>query len=233
MNKRIKNLSTKALSFILIGILICTSVIGGTVAWLVDKTDEVTNTFTYGDVNIDLDETDTDKDGDGDDTTNEYEMMPGETIIKDPKLTVRADSKACWLFVKLEKSDNFDDFMEYQIADGWSQLKDELGNAVEGVFYRMVPEGNGVDDKVYEVIKDNEVTVKGSVTKEMLNALDPEGEDANYPTLTVTGYAVQYSGFQPEVSEGAVAPTVEQIDVAAAKAWAQILLEETPEETTP
>ena len=87
MNKRIKNLSTKALSFILIGILICTSVIGGTVAWLVDKTDEVTNTFTYGDVNIDLDETDTGKDGDGDDTTNEYEMMPGETIIKDPKPT--------------------------------------------------------------------------------------------------------------------------------------------------
>lgn len=233
MDKKIKQLSTKALALLLIGILVCTSVIGGTVAWLVDKTDEVTNTFTYGDVNIDLDETDTDKDDDDDDTTNEYEMVPGETIIKDPKLTVRADSKACWLFVKLEKSDNFDDFMEYEMADGWIQLKDEQGNDVEGVYYRLVPEGNGVDNMVYEVIKDNEVTVKGSVTKEMLNALDPEGEDANYPTLTVTGYAVQYSGFEPEVSEGATEPTAGQIDEAAMKAWDQILLEETPEETNP
>lgn len=233
MDKKIKQLSTKALALLLIGILVCTSVIGSTVAWLVDKTDEVTNTFTYGDVNIDLDETDTDKDDDDDDTTNEYEMIPGETIIKDPELTVRADSKACWLFVKLEKSDNFDDFMEYEVGDGWLQLKDEQGNAVEGVYYRLVPEGNGVDDTVYGVIKDNEVTVKGSVTKEMLNALDPEGEDANYPTLIVTGYAVQYSGFEPEVSEGAAEPTADQIDEAAAKAWSQILHEETPEETNP
>ena len=138
-----------------------------------------------------------------------------------------------FLFVKLEKSDNFDDFMEYEMADGWIQLKDEQGNDVEGVYYRLVPEGNGVDNMVYEVIKDNEVTVKGSVTKEMLNALDPEGEDANYPTLTVTGYAVQYSGFEPEVSEGATEPTADQIDEAAMKAWDQILLEETPEETNP
>lgn len=227
MNKKMNRFSTRALALLLIGILVCTSVIGGTVAWLVDKTEDVTNTFTYGDVNIDLDETDTDLDDDDDDDTNEYEMIPGETIIKDPKLTVRADSKACWLFVKLVKSENFDDFMDYEMADGWTQLTDSEGNDVEGVFYRQVPEGNGTDDQVFQIIKDNEVTVKGSVTKEMLNALDPEGEDSNYPTLTVTGYAVQYSGFEPEISEGVTVPTAEQIGAAAFKAWEQVGNEDT------
>jgi hypothetical protein len=217
-----RSLNYKVLVLLLAGILMCTIAVEGTLAWLIDRSETVTNTFTYGDVNIDLEESDTNRDDDDDPDTNEYEMTPGESIDKDPTLTVFADSKACWLYVKMVKSDNFDDFMEYEMSDGWMQLKDANGVDVEGVFYRQVPEGNGVDDMVFEVIKDDTVYVKESVTKEMLNALDPEGEDANYPTLTVVGYAVQYSGFEPEVSEGATEPTAAQIDAAAAKAWLQV-----------
>lgn len=216
MNKKI---SVKAL-VVLMALVVLLGAIGGTLAWLVDRTDPVVNTFTYGDINIDLEETPT-PDDDDDPDTNEYEMLPGEDITKDPKVTVNTDSKASWLFVKLEKSANFDDFMEYEIADGWTQLKDAQGNDIEGVYYREVDEVIG-EDVVYEVIKENKVHVKESVTKEMLNALDPEGEDATYPTLTVTAYAVQKSGFEPEISEGATAPTAEQINAAAILAWAQI-----------
>lgn len=215
-------LNYRVLVLLLACILTYTIAVEGTLAWLIDHSETVTNTFTYGDVNIDLEESDTKRDDDGNPDTNEYVMMPGETINKDPKLTVFADSKACWLYVKMEKSDNFDDFMEYEMSDGWIQLKDANGVDIEGVFYRQVPEGNGTDDMPFEVIKNDTVYVKESVTKEMLNALDPEGEDAKYPTLTVVGYAVQYSGFEPEISEGATEPTSEQIDAAAAKAWLQV-----------
>ncbi len=216
-----KKISTKVLVMLLVAIMVCGSVIGGTLAWLIDQTDAAVNTFTYGDVNIDLDETDTDRDDDGDPDTNEYEMIPGETITKDPKVTVKAESKACWLFVKLEKSDNFDDFMEYEVADGWTQLKDADGNDIVGVYYRDVAEV-GDEDVVYGVLLNDEVHVKGTVTKEMLNALDPEGQEATYPTLSVTAYAVQMSGFEPVISEGAVAPTDEQMNTAALSAWEQI-----------
>ena len=215
-----KKISTKVLVMLLVGILVCGSVIGGTLAWLVDQSDVAVNTFTYGDVNIDLDETDTDRDDDSNPDTNEYEMIPGETIIKDPKVTVKAESKACWLFVKLDESANFADFMEYEVADGWTQLKDAQGNDIVGVYFRDVAEV-GADDVVYGVLLNDEVKVKDTVTKEMLNALDPEGQEATYPTLSVTAYAVQMSGFEPIISEGAVAPTDEQMNAAALSAWAQ------------
>lgn len=163
-------------------LVLCT-VIGGTLAWLVTETDPVVNTFTYGDINITLHETDTNKDGDNDPNTNTYPMVPGHTITKDPKVTLKANSEDAWLFVKLEKSANFDDFMTYEIADGWTEL-----DGVDGVYYREV--SKAAQDAEFTVIKDNTVTVKGEVTKEMLNALDANGA-SNYPKLIVTAYAVQ------------------------------------------
>ena len=94
-----------------------------------------------------------------------------------------------WLFVKLEKSSNFDTFMEYTVADGWTAL-----SGVDGVYYQHITaEDVATADKKIAVIKDDTVTVKESVTKEQLNALD-SGSSENYPTLTVTAYAVQYAG---------------------------------------
>lgn len=207
---------TKALALMLVLALSVVGVIGGTMAWLIANPAPVVNTFTYGDINIELDETDTGLDGDGEDTTNEYEMMPGQTITKDPAVTVKAGSEHNWLFVKLEKSENFDTFMTYTIAEGWTQLLDDAGNPVEGVFYRFQAEIDPDDeDVVIPVLQDDEVIVREDVTKEMLNALDTEG----YPTLTVTAYAVQYVGFEAEVSEGATEATAEQVNAAALKAW--------------
>ena len=141
---------------------------GATLAWLTAKTSSVTNTFTYGDINIELKET----------TGESYKMVPGNTIAKDPKVTVKANSDACWLFVKVEKSGNFDSFMEYGIASGWTKL-----DGVDGVYYREV--ASPTDDTVFDVLKDNSVTVKTTVTKEQFNSL------TSNPTLTVTAYACQ------------------------------------------
>ena len=141
---------------------------GATLAWLTAKTSSVTNTFTYGDINIELKET----------TGESYKMVPGNTIAKDPKVTVKANSEACWLFVKVEKSTNLDEFMTYGIADGWTKL-----DGVDGVYYREVD--SPTDDTVFDVLKDNSVTVKTTVTKEQFNSL------TSNPTLTFTAYACQ------------------------------------------
>lgn len=150
--------------------LVLCCAVGGTLAWLSDKTDSVVNTFTVGDINITLTESD----------NLNLKMVPGNNITKDPKVTVKSGSEACWLFVKVEKSANFDDFMTYEMADGWTVL-----TGVDGVYYREVTASAA--DTSFEVLKGNQVTVKDTVKKEDLQAV----KTANQPTLTFTAYAVQ------------------------------------------
>lgn len=162
----------KGLALVLALTLLVVGVVAGTLAWLTAKSDVVTNTFTTSNIKVELKET----------NGPEYKMIPGYTITKDPKATVLAGSEECYLFVKLDKSTNFDDYMTYEMADGWTALKD-----VNGVYYREVKTAD--IGKAYSVLKDNQVTVKDTVTKEQMNALDVEG--AVKPTLTITAYASQ------------------------------------------
>lgn len=160
--------------------LVCCFAIGGTVAWLVTETDPVVNTFTYGDINITLTETDT-GDNDNNPNTNKYVMVPGNKITKDPLITVKKGSEANWLFVKVSKSDNFNEFMTYEIADGWTIVDGETN-----VYYREVSFSD--ENLEFNVIKDNKVTVKGEeVTKDKIDALT----ESTLPKLTITAYAVQ------------------------------------------
>lgn len=184
--------------------LLAACLVGGTVAWLMAKTTPVVNTFTYGDINVDLEETDMVLGDDEENYENEFKMVPGSDLEKDPTVVVKAGSEAAWLFVKLEKAGGdvtigektytFDDFLTYEIADGWKPLQDENGLPIEGVYFREtepVPnEGDQDQDLRLPVLKDNKVTVSADVTKEMLNALDADAE-TKYPTLTLTAYAVQ------------------------------------------
>lgn len=149
-------------------ILICGCFVGTTIAWLMDQTEEVENTFTAGDINIELAET----------TGNTYKMVPGATIEKDPTVTVKAESEKCYLFVKIEKGNNFDTYMTYAIADGWTELQ-------AGVYYRVVESSDA--DQAFNVLAGNVVTVKSEMTK-----AQAEAANANKPTLTFTAYACQF-----------------------------------------
>ena len=170
----------KALFIMLSAALIVCATVAGTLAWLTDKTEPVVNTFTVGDINITLTESE----------NLDLKMVPGQTITKDPKVTVKAGSEACWLFVKVDKSVNFDGFMTFEMADGWIALS---GHA--GVYYRNVDATNA--DTGFDVLKDNKVTVRDTVTKTMLEGVK-NAEDGtpneNAPTLTFTAYAVQKDG---------------------------------------
>lgn len=159
----------KSIALLLAIAIVVVGVVAGTLAWLTDKTAPVTNTFTTSDINIKLEE-----------TKKNFQMIPGWDIEKDPKVTVEAGSEACYLFVKLVKSTNFDDYMTYEMADGWQEL-----TGVAGVYYREVPAGT--TDVSFDVLAGNKVTVRGTVTKVMMNSLTQD----TYPTLTVTAYASQ------------------------------------------
>lgn len=156
----------KTLALVLALTLLVAGVVGGTLAWLTDQTAEVKNTFTVGDINIDLTE-----------TNRDYKMVPGNKLDKDPTVIVKAESEACWLFVKVTESENLDTFITYAIAEGWTELQD-------GVYYREVSASNA--DQTFPVLAGNAVTVKDTVTKAMLTA-----KDFTNPTLTFKAYAVQ------------------------------------------
>lgn len=177
----------KTLALLMACVLAIGCVIGGTMAWLTDTTPAVKNTFTTSDISITLTETDTDLAADGD--QHNYKMVPGFTITKDPTVTVTAGSEDCYLFVKVEESANYDDFMTYSIADGWTEgtgTGADKNGVPEGVYYRVVNASTA--DQSFGVIAGNTVTVKDTVTKAMMNALTT----GTQPTLTFTAYATQY-----------------------------------------
>lgn len=151
-------------------ILVVVCAVGGTLAWLQDETQAVTNTFTTAEVDIELEET----------TGDEYKMTPGATIKKDPTVTVMAGSEDSYVFVKIEESSNLDSFISYEVADGWT-----LVDGTTNVYYRTA--SNVTEDTDFAVLANNKVTVKDSVTSEQMNNLT----EATYPTLTFTAYAVQ------------------------------------------
>lgn len=99
---------TKALALALCAVLLVVASVFGTLAYLTD-TDEVTNTFTVGKVNILLNEFNFDNDTNTDDdrkfkigdateaedrdTANKYHLLPGQSYTKDPMVTILKDSE--------------------------------------------------------------------------------------------------------------------------------------------
>lgn len=181
-NRR-RSVSSRTFIAMLALVLVIGCAVGGTIAWLTAQTDPVVNTFTYGDINITLSET----------TGDSYKIIPGVDISKDPKVTVKKDSEACWLFVEVKEEGTFvANKVTYSIADGWTQ--GDGTNIPANVYYREV---NAVTaDTSFYVLKGNTeypngvVTVSEELTKAEVNSITAE----NQPKLTFTAYAVQKDG---------------------------------------
>lgn len=193
MSKRKKKgVSTKVFLSLLALVLVVGCAVGGTIAWLTATTEPVVNTFTYGKIKIELTET----------TGTEYKIIPGVNISKDPKVTVKADSEACWLFVKVAEKGTFvTDKVTYSIANGWMPL-DATNHP--GVYYREVDAVTA--DTNFNVLTGDATYPNGVVTvSENLTKAEVNSVVATQSTLTFTAYAVQKDG----------------IDTAA-EAWAKV-----------
>lgn len=207
--------------------------IGGVMAWFIDETPAVTNTFTVGNVDIELYESELNADGTLKENTKAYEnsfkMIPGWTNNKDPKAVVSAGSEDCYLFVKVEPSANLGQYISYNV-DIYDASSNSTGvwtplEGVQNVYYMAFDSQNsdavtcvkGVKGTEYPILGagtlegtayqwgDNQVLVKPDVTKEMMDGLTQN----NYPKLTFTAYAVQLY----ETNNDAFTP---------AEAWAKI-----------
>lgn len=193
MSKRKKKgVSTKVFLSLLALVLVAGCAVGGTIAWLTATTEPVVNTFTYGKIKIDLAET----------TGTKYKIIPGVNISKDPKVTVKADSEACWLFVKVAEEGTFvADKVTYSIAEGWKVL-DATNHP--GVYYREVDAVTA--DTNFNVLAGDTTYPNGVVTvSENLTKKDIKGLTETRPQLIFTAYAVQKDGIN-----------------TAAEAWAQV-----------
>ncbi len=183
--------------------------VGGTLAWLTDDGGTVTNTFTTSDINITLEET---QGGDN----KEFKMVPGHTIAKDPKVTVKAGSEPCYVFVKIKeaggdvtytpagetdsKTTVWSDWLTYGIrlddsntddVDGWTELTvDANGDALTGVYYWEVTDLTA-DWSKYVLAAGTGDNANGYVTVKDTVTKEMMNGTGDKPTLTFTAAAVQ------------------------------------------
>ena len=174
----------KTLTVLLALVLVIAMSVAGTMAYLT-STDEVTNTFTVGNVAITLDEADVDNStADKDrDQANSYKLIPGHEFAKDPIVHVAAGSENCWLFVKvtneiaaIEASTNT--VASQMATNGWTVV-----DATNNVYaYKDIVSANA-NVPVFTTF-----TVAGTVDNTTLATYDGK-------TIVVTAYAVQADGF--------------------------------------
>lgn len=169
MTKKTRAKARRALLTLSLVLVMMVVAVGGTIAWLTDSTDPVTNTFSPSTVKIELDET----------TGDEYKMLPNVEIDKDPYVKVETGSEKCYVFVKITEENNLDHFINYEVASDWDEVE-------ENVYYRIVDAADQ-NTELY-ILTDNKVQVNANVTESDMEALN----DANEPKLSFIAYAVQY-----------------------------------------
>ena len=178
-----KNVRTILLT-VAASVLLLTAVIGGTMAWLVDNTESLTNTFTPTTIGVTLTET----------TGTTYQMVPGATIPKDPKVTIKAGSVPCYVFVRVEEMGgrkSREEFLTYEIADGWGTVEFNPNDGQNDIYilYRAVNAEDAAKGVSYPILKNNQVQVLSSVTKADMDFLNQN--TVRWPQLIFKAYAIQ------------------------------------------
>lgn len=174
-------------AIIALSLVLC-CLIGGTAAWLMDTSDDVTNTFTVGDINISLIEhayetDDTDMISKTVSNKNTYPLIPGTVYAKDPTVTVKAGSEDCYLFIKVTETNNPSTYLDYTLNfTGWEKLE-------EGVYYRTVSKSD--EDQSWKLLANDQVKVRENVVKPGTTGTGVVVMPTVEPVLSFKAYAVQ------------------------------------------
>lgn len=178
-------------------------VVGGTLAYLVAESNSVTNTFTYGDVQIELWETDLS--GKKTDKGVVYpNIVPGDAVDKNPTVTVTANSEACYVYVMVTNGMVLDGktIATYTPNSAWTKVG-ESGTTSLYCYNEIVPKADTNTDLTAVF---NELTFDSALTVSDIEKLK-ENADAK---ITVNAYAHQADNTTVDVAN------------AAAKEWAGI-----------
>lgn len=208
-----KKLNKKYAKPTIILCLVAILAIAGTVAYLTDVTEEVTNEFTPGeDIDIYITE-----------TNQKYTIVPNETEAKDPTVHVDADSADAYVFVTVTEeiltaalSDGtytFQSYVAYGLTSDWvlvsksSESKTSTGYTTTTYIYAYATDlenlttvvKNADDITSLQILvgsdenNTGEVSYPITVTQAMIALLN----DTN-PTLSFQAYAIQTANITDE-----------------------------------
>lgn len=207
------NNTKKAILLVVCMVAVATAAVFGTLAFLLDN-DSVVNTFTVGDVQITVDESKVNPDGTlvpGADRVqeNEYHLLPGFSYVKDPTVTLKADSEDSYIRMIMTvhnapavqamlDAHNLGDFSG--LIGGWDQsvwlyegyTEDSTAKTISFEFrYKEVVTGTDADQALPPLF--TELIVPGEATGEEMKAIYDGGFK-----MEVFGHAIQADGFDDE-----------------------------------
>ncbi len=173
----------KGKTIIAAGVLLCVFLIGGAIAYFTD-TKTTTNTFTIGNVAITLTEPGWTE------GTSGQDMVPGQSVTKDPTVAVNTGSKDAYLFVKVEVpcTGNVELFTFTPNA-GWTVVEDNA--CASGVASKVY--GYGSSTAMTAVAAGASQTLFNSVTLANINSTQASAV-SNAASMPITAYGIQADG---------------------------------------
>ena len=202
------------------GLLVAAVAVGGTLAYLSDKSNVVTNTFNVGDGYVEegehqglwLDETDiTDPDlMERTEKGNNYEdLQPGSVMVKDPTFHMTAGSTDSYVFAKVEGVDAMIAAGYYFTVDEPQKLTDPTNSAFNTKWEKVADDGiagNAGFDGVYIYRNGNDDIVSGGEELEPMFNWVKLGSDVDNTefaaiepsSVIIRGVAVQYANLTDE-----------------------------------
>lgn len=196
-----------------------------TMAYLTDS-ESVVNTFTVGNVNITLDEAKVNPKGetldkDGNVTTEEedivrvkentYHLIPGQTYVKDPMITVAAGSESSYIRMLVTINQIGDlqtilgkDFLPENYVTGWDssiwqcvKVGDVVDDTItyEFRYKETVDASDATEDVTLEPLFTH-FTLPGKLTGEELALIYSTTDENDCLKITIIGHAIQAAGFE-------------------------------------
>ncbi|MBE6677851.1 MAG: hypothetical protein E7597_03550 [Ruminococcaceae bacterium] len=190
-------------------VLVMTCTIGVTVAYLQDTTDPVTNVFVAADfADLTLEETKP-AEYDSNEATNDYLVVPGMGIAKDPKVSFAPEADednlvGAYVFVKMDAAGwtttdnkaftkgigNCADALSFSVETYWTFLKME-GDSY--IYYKAVAADETINAQ--KIIANDKVTVSTAITEADLDGVSENLSVITDSSLIFSAYAIQQLGF--------------------------------------
>lgn len=183
----------KILAACLVVCLLATAVIGTTLAYFTDSTQEEVNTFTVGKVDITLAESG---------WVNNSKLIPGETIAKKPTITVETGSEDAWVFAEFTVGADLLDLIEAEAGSTTTPVADLITKWFENPttgFKVCKSEENPANGSYTYIIGFNDVKHAGDTIDLFTGVKVPEtltsemltGNNNGNLTLAIKAYAIQ------------------------------------------
>ena len=198
--------TAKALLIVLCAVMLVAGSVLGTLAYLTDHS-SVENTFTVGNVDIKVDEKEVNPDGTptGEDDRveeNEYHLIPGQTYVKDPTMTVIKGSEEAYvrMLVTVTHIDQLkaifgDDFLPENYVEGWDKEKWEcVGITETSVTINHIPVKSAVYEFRYYTTVDAYEAEKDIVLEALFTAFTLPGEITGVELATISDLVISVEG---------------------------------------